>query len=267
MKIIIFKGGLGNQMFQYVFYHFLKKRGVENIAGYYGKKELGEHHGLQLTSVFHDIKLPSATLFSQLLIIWRKIIRKVNKKNLVIPRDIYSPERVVYDGYWHDEAFFDDQTPNLFKFNVELDSINTENLKTIVSNKSISVHIRRGDYLKFADIYGEICSLEYYNDAIAFFNENYKDNLFVFFSDDMNWVKENFKSLNAIYIENNNNDKSYLDMYLMSNCKHNIIANSTFSWWAAYLNKNIDKKVIMPSKWYNTEINTFNLYPSNWLKL
>ena len=93
------------------------------------------------------------------------------------------------------------------------------------------------------------------------------DSLFVFFSDDMYWVKQNFNKDDAIYVDWNTGRDSYVDMYLMSNCKHNIIANSTFSWWGAYLNKNDNKIVISPAKWFNTEINDIDIIPDNWIKI
>lgn len=266
MKIIVFKGGLGNQMFQYVFYNYLKKNNYKRIYGYYGRNELAAHNGLELARVFKHIHLPSSNIYSQFLVLVYKICRKLTGKNKELIHDEFVPSKTIFDGYWHNEHFLDQNTPNLFDFMSPYGEANEEILNQMKNKNSISIHIRRGDYLSNAGIYGNICDEEYYKKAIDFFGGDNSENLFVFFSDDIEWVKIQFGLRNAIYIDHNKNEKSYLDMYLMSQCSHNIIANSTFSWWGAYLNKNKNKIVIMPAKWYNTEVNSFNLYIDDWHK-
>jgi hypothetical protein len=113
--------------------------------------------------------------------------------------------------------------------------------------------------------YHPIQTIEYYQNAIKIIGE---ENHFVIFSDDIKWCEENFNFLkNKTFISGNTD---YEDLYLMSMCKHNIIANSTFSWWGGWLNCNIDKKVIIPSKWFgisNSHLNTNDLYCNKWIKL
>lgn len=255
-------------MFQYVFYNFIKKNSRYKVFGFYGKKEMSQHNGLELNKAFKNIELPKQSIISKLSVLLYKIKNKLLGSNLVFKRDSYYENNIIYDGYWHDLKFFEENTIDLFKFNEdEIDSINKKHLSEISKYNSVSVHIRRGDYINNASVYGNICTKDYYEKAINYFNERFDNNLFVFFSDDMAWVKENFNLTNALYIDNNKENKSYIDMYLMSKCNHNIIANSTFSWWGAYLNKNNNKTVVMPSKWYNTDINTFNLFIENWIKL
>lgn len=119
---------------------------------------------------------------------------------------------------------------------------------------SVSVHIRRGDYLlrKHSKIHG-LCSLEYYLQAIQFIKSKSKDPVFYFFSDDIPWARENFCNPSYKFVDCNSGSNSCLDLYLMSQCKHNIIANSTFSWWGAWLNRNKEKIVVAPSVWFNDQ--------------
>ena len=121
------------------------------------------------------------------------------------------------------------------------------------------MHVRRGDYLKFKDTHPP-CSVEYYNQAISSFSES---SIFLVISDDIEWCKENFLGDKFYFVEGN---EDYIDLYLMSLCKNNIIANSSFSWWAAWLNRNKEKIVIAPEKWFGNEVqyNTDNLLPSSW---
>ena len=115
-------------------------------------------------------------------------------------------------------------------------------------------------------LYSNICTIDYYKKAIDFLQNKEKDLYFYIFSDDMDWVKNNISISNALYIDWNKSENSWQDMYLMSQCKHNIIANSTFSWWGAWLNQNPNKLIIAPKKFLNT-IETPDLIPSDWIKL
>ena len=266
MKIIIFKGGLGNQMFQYVFFNYLKKRNFKKVYGYFGRRELAGHNGLEIANVFQNISLPKETFWSKIIVLTSKLLNKILSRNVVLKDDLFHKDDTIYDGYWHNIAFFDSNSANLFNFNTNLDLINSENLNKIKISNSIAIHVRRGDYLSHKNVYGDVCSQDYYRKSIGFFCEKFEDCTFVFFSDDMKWVKENFNMEGSIYIDNNSRENSYLDMFLMSNCKHNIIANSTFSWWGAFLNQNKNKIVIMPSRWYNNDVNNFNLFIDDWIK-
>lgn len=254
-------------MFQYVLYHYIKINEKSKVFGFYGKNEMSQHNGLELDIAFKNIKLPKQKLISYIYVLAYKLINKLSGSNKKLNRDIFDKYNIIYDGYWHDLRFFDEKTIDLFEFNDDIGLVNIEHINKFSKYNSISVHIRRGDYMNNASVYGNICTKEYYEKAINYFQDNFENNFFVFFSDDMEWVKENFNLTNALYVDNNKKDKSYIDMYLMSKCNHNIIANSTFSWWGAYLNKNKNKTVIMPSKWYNVDINIFNLFVQNWIKL
>lgn len=156
-------------------------------------------------------------------------------------------------GYFQNEDYFNpirEKILNLF----EIDTITKEKLYNkydfISKPKVCSIHVRRGNYLKLQHVH-PVQSLEYYQKCIANFDS---DTLFIIFSDDLSWCKENFNYLsNKLFIEGN---KDYEDLYLMSLCKNNIIANSSFSWWGAFLNQNPNKKVYYPSMWFNPSVRT-----------
>lgn len=140
-------------------------------------------------------------------------------------------------------------------------------LEKIQNTNSVSLHIRRGDYLQ-CERFIE-CSLKHYYDAIDYIEQQTaKKNLTIFcFSDDIQWVKENLKiNYETYFVDINKDINSYFDIELMRNCKHNIIANSSFSWWGAWLNENPNKIVIAPTQWYKNEP-LYDIIPTEWIKL
>ena len=147
---------------------------------------------------------------------------------------------------------------------------NKEVLEKIKSTEAVAVHFRRGDYTKkrVADKYGS-CSVEYYKNAVEYIAEKYPNPEIFFFSDDIEWVKENLKfPYNCSYVANNTGDKSFEDLRLMSCCKHNVIANSSFSWWGAWLNNNKDKIVVAPKKWLqDSSFAQDDIVPKAWIRL
>jgi len=147
-----------------------------------------------------------------------------------------------------------------------------DDLKKLYSHfefkNSVSIHVRRGDYLNNTHVY-PILDLYYYESSLKILNEIGINNPKIYiFSDDIMWCKSNFNFENQFFIENNDD---IIDLFIMSECENNIISNSTFSWWGAFLNKNPYKKVICPSIWFNNtnEIVNFkydDLIPENWIK-
>lgn len=179
-----------------------------------------------------------------------------NSQNYNYEANVLKIDDGYLDGYWQQEDYFKlirDELLNDYKFN-SVSGIELKNMLDIIEkNESVSIHIRRGDYAN-SSIYDNIANLEYYNEAINIIKSKVVNPVFFIFSDDIEWVKENMKISNSYIINFNRGLDSYKDMFLMSKCKHNIIANSTFSWWGAWLNINNNKIVIRPNKFLNTEV-------------
>ena len=164
---------------------------------------------------------------------------------------------MLLNGYFPSELYFKNHKNFIKKlFNVDT-SYNKFN--EIDLSKSVCIHVRRGDYKLYNQIF-HLLDIDYYNRSMEYFGKNFN---FVFISDDMGWVKENFKGDNIYYSELNDDIG---DFTLMTLCKHNIVANSTFSWWGAYLNKNNDNVTIRPKKWLVNHDCNF-IFPNEWIYL
>jgi len=270
MKIVWIHGGLGNQMFQYAFYCYLKANYSDvklDITKYEHDKC---HHGFELEKVF-NIKADLATLGEIELL-------KNSNKTFVQEKQYNYDKKILnlkgdryYKGLWQTEKYFKSITAKIrkeFEFKEPLLGKNAITVDKITAQNSLSLHIRRGDYLT-SDVHKGISNIRYYIKAIDLLKKRVKNPFLYIFSDDIDWVKQNFRfSLPSIYVDWNQGKNSYRDMQLMSLCKHNIIANSTFSWWGAWLNKNDQKKVIAPAKWFNYDfVNTNDVVPKEWLKV
>lgn len=265
MKIIHFNSGLGNQIFQYMFYQYLKSR-TRRLNGYYNPKWLQQHNGLEVDKVL-DVKLPKATVFSNTIAFLCRSIHLLDKKGIFFSSDnCYSPSAIYYSGYWQDLRFYRDLPKPKFR-NFKLNENNTWAKNLMLKTNSISIHIRRGDYLEeqTAKLMGNICTLEYYQKAIQKVKDCISDPVFFVFSDDSQWARNNIKENNLYFIDWNQGKDSFFDMYLMSICKGHIIANSSFSYWGAYLS---DKNIltIYPSKWYNGRPSP-PIAPKEWIAL
>jgi hypothetical protein len=174
-------------------------------------------------------------------------------------------KNLLLDGYFQSEKYFEEnknKIKSLFECEKELKILLFKKFSFITNEKTCSIHVRRGDYLKLSDHHPSQ-SLQYYEAAIENFD---KERLFVVFSDDIEWCKNEFKKIDKkfIFMEKNTD---YEDLYLMSFCNDNIICNSTFSWWGAWLNNNNNKKIIAPNKWFGPRIlfDTKDLIPKNWM--
>lgn len=171
------------------------------------------------------------------------------------------------NGYYQSDKYFEKYEADireLFSFDID---VKQEIREIITSNNTCSIHVRRGDYLNLPN-HHPVQDMNYYMRAIK---EMPKDSVFLIFSDDIKWCKENFPNLpeKFIFVEGN---KDYEDMYIMSRCNNNIIANSSFSWWGAWLNENPDKIVISPSKdnWFgpaHAHLNTIDIIPNGWIQI
>jgi hypothetical protein len=291
--IIVFSGGLGNQMFQYAFYLAKKKKGVDVYINTYSIRREGLHNGYELERLFGIKSDDESSLWVRIvrkLLIFRRKKRYKTISNIllwavkiftsikIIEEKGYSRFNseylkpcqgfVLYFGYWQSPFYFDafqNEIRNIFSFDkLQLSEKSELLLSTLRQNKSVAVHIRRGDFLPPFD--NITCSVAYYQKAISLIKAKIKDPLFVFFSDDLGWVKENIHLSNMVCVDWNQGINSWEDLFLMSQCKHNIIANSTFSWWGAWLNENEEKTVIAPSKFIKHE-ETPDIYPKDWITI
>lgn len=291
--IIRLQGGLGNQMFQYAFARILAEQNnvilkLDNsffdassleLSFTLRHFELGIFNNAYLQASASEIKsLKQSSFFDR---IKRKLGMCTSKiyeePSFGFHAEALSIKAPFYiKGYFQSYKYSENQMDfirKIFAFPLEsLDDINTALLYKLQSETTISVHVRRGDYItnkKTQQFHGN-CSLEYYSNAIALLASKNKIFTLVFFSDDREWVKEQFENLpySKIFVDYNNNENSWIDMLLMSSCSHNIIANSSFSWWAAWLNMHSKKTVIAPKNWYaNSEKNTNDLIPPQWIRL
>ena len=268
MKIVTIKGGLGNQIFQYLFYLQLKSKN-KKVKIYLDSKELKNHNGWELNKWFNIEKTNQSCWLYYYVFLLRlmnklKIIPKINERN-------YTKKGLLYDGYWQDKKFYMDSLDKLKIKKLIIPNKNQTIIKDMEmeTKETISIHIRRGDYMNTNNfpIYGNICTKEYYQKAISIIVSKIQNPIFYIFSNDINWVKDNLNFPNAIFIDWNNGEDSFYDMLLMTHCKHHIIANSTFSYWGAILSKHKNCINIYPSKWYNSTFPIPDIFPSNWIGL
>lgn len=291
MIIVQFHGGLGNQMFQYAFYNELKNRyphiSIKADLDCYIYEKHKVHNGYELEKIFNDIELDIATtkeilscdgsyerhkkgivdIIKKIIFNTRQRIKRkkgmsacVNEREWNLYNQLSEAELINKDlwlsGYW--------MNPNNciipeFTFKHKLEGKNLEIMEAIKNNNSVGIHVRRGDYVGTSfDVVGR----DYYMSAMGFLKNKYNDLMFYIFSDDKKYVEDMFAEYNNCEIVGNNvEEASYVDMELMSNCKHNIICNSTFSTWGALLNKNPDKIVIYP-KFY---LENISFAEGNWI--
>lgn len=285
MKTIRFLGGLGNQMFQYALYRAMQQSFPNVKADLQGFNGYELHNGFELERIF-KLQISKTTPFKSKLYnihekkwIYRKLRRVLNLRKSYFeeynlfsydPTILTSPKPAYLWGYWQNPAYFgaiEQQLRADFKFILPLDKKNQETLDRIQSSNSVSIHIRRGDYLT-DPLLGGLCNLKYYQEAIAMIETSVPSPKYFIFSNDIPWCREQLNLPTAEFIFWNQGSDSYIDMQLMTACKHNIIANSSFSWWAAWLNQNTNKTVICPRKWVNdAQINTSGIIPQSWISI
>ena len=288
MIIVKLKGGLGNQMFQYAF--------GKNIAIKHNTKlkfddrwfstqenSIGRQYGLNIFNISEDFATakeikkytlsnihfclnPLTRLFSR--------VNYVKEVNLQFSEEIFnSPDNTYLEGYWQSEKYFNEIREILlrdFSFRDEPDSLNKKWIARIQGANSVSVHIRRGDYVNnpATNKFHGLCDPEYYERGFKVIESRLESPEYYIFSDDISWVKKNLHFTSPSHFIEHNSGKPHEDLRLMLNCKHNIIANSSFSWWGAWGNTNPEKIVIAPQKWFNDPaIDTGDLVPEPWIRL
>lgn len=291
MDVVRFMGGLGNQMFQYAFLKSLEKKG-RNVVGSLGYYKLHpDQMQYELGDVFDNVHMKTETdeEFMKSYEQWCKIkdnskkreefernienrffwVEGVSEHGCYVP-DVYSTKNCAFVGYWQSYKYFKDLNEELrsqFRFSSDDDYL-TKLIKNVSSShRYVSVHVRRGDYIKKKELYGDICNDMYYQKAVEVMKKKIVDPIFILFCDDFKWC-QNQRIGNYEVIDRNcfAEYKNWYDMYIMSRCAGNIIANSSFSWWGAWQNQRRDKIVIAPSKWaHDSEYK--DICPEDWIRL
>ena len=285
-------GGLGNQMFQYAAARALSAAkgqplylDVSDFSGY------RLHNGFELSRVFNFKFETAEARHLRHVLGWRSCrpLRRMLKlpqmawlrgDHFVVephfhywPGFFVVPDDCYLAGYWQSEKYFksiEGIIRNEFSFNTPLAGMNAELANQIKGANAVSLHIRRGDYVQNARTLAThgVCSLDYYRTAIRYIAQRTEHPLFFLFSDDIAWVKDNLKiDFPCQHVDHNHGIESYNDMHLMSLCRHHIIANSSFSWWGAWLNSGADKIIVAPQKWFVNGKRVDDLFPQAWVTL
>lgn len=284
MVIIKLMGGIGNQLFQYALY---------KQFSYMGKDVLLDRSKSDVCNLSTDVtmidkyqvcpKYCSIKERNKLTDEGTSLLKRIRRKVLgVKTTQIYEKNYFVFDehimqiqdgyldGYWQSYKYFDEVRNRLIEEITPVERLNEDNqkiLNQILSYNSVAVHVRRGDYLELDEIYGGICTENYYHSAVSYMEKKLKNPHFFVFSNDLQWCKSFFGTDKSFfYVDVNDWNHGYLDLYLMKNCQHNIIANSSFSWWGAYLNDHSDRIIISPKRWINNCISE-DIIPSEWIRI
>lgn len=293
MIVVRLFGGLGNQMFQYAFALSLSKAHKQPF--FIDTREFQESCNRDTLRFFELNKynisaqvilkerLSSYKLARHPLLyrIFRKLAKKLpfgflgyyREQNFSYDNSILKTISTGYiDGHWQSYKYFENfRTEIVLQFRPQhLDNQNQKIANQISTSNAVSLHVRRGDYItnQHAKQHHGSCTLDYYYNAIKKLEKNTSDLHFFLFSDDPKWVQENLKINHPLTIMDFNGAKNaHLDMFLMTFCKYHIIANSSFSWWGAWLSNSPDKKVYAPKNWFNSGQSTDDLIPEEWERI
>lgn len=280
-------GGLGNQMFQYAFGYAASREASAqlklDISGFddyplrnYALGCFCLESSFATNNEIEELKFKPQGFLKKILSAKRDV-SKFYYQELHFHYDkntLSRKEKRYYHGYWQSEKYFSQyrkELIELFQLKKALGTSASVYLEDIQSSNSVSLHVRRGDYVtdsKTNTVHGT-CSLDYYKKAIAQVLETNPNAKFFVFSDDLNWCVQNFGFIQEVaFVKLDDTASDYEEMYLMSQCKHNIIANSSFSWWGAWLNQSPNKMVVAPKRWFTDEsINTNDLIPESWIRI
>ncbi len=256
MIISKIQGGLGNQMFQYAHGRYLSKK--YNTKLYIDTRFYNYTNDRKfLLDKFKNVDIDSNLDMIDVIYPIHVIQDDFNYKELVNPIDC----NYYLDGYWQSEKYFNQIRSTIIDDFTPIDNFDTSKIPLLESN-TVSIHVRRTDYITSKG-YHPVQEISYYEEALDIIKDY---DYILCFSDDINWCKENLKFNNIVFM---GPFTEVHDMFIMSMCKNNIIANSTFSWWSAWLNKNPDKKVIAPKKWFGDHVNmnTNDIIPEKWISI
>jgi hypothetical protein len=284
-------GGLGNQFFQYalgrrlslerqvplkldISWFATQSKRTYQLNHYKINAELTEPKEIQ--DITHSTQLD---LFSHFFCLFQRFLpnyhrRLINENGSGFdPNILRASNNVCLVGYWQSEKYFKQIEYIIhdeLRLREELHPINASIMKQIRTCRAVSLHVRRGDYLEPNYLhYFYHCDPGYYRKAMDLILHNFPDVHFFIFSEDLEWAKHNITTeTNISYVENNQLDRDWETVYLMSQCQHHIIANSSFSWWGAWLNQNPDKIVIAPEIWLTShKLSGVDRIPEKWIQI
>ena len=281
------QGGLGNQLFQYA--------AARRLAIQHGCQLVVDHHWFDhprpretprpLELNRYPVAMRLATPYellrwTPLRSRWGRYLKPLMPMDLRrehghgVNREVLSaPANSYLSGFWQSEAYFVDIREQLLQELTPIEHPGPKDLAVMDRmqlGESVCVHVRRGDYVSLASAtaYHGLCSLDYYLKAIEYVAERVPSPTLFVFSDDPEWTKAHLKSpFPTHYVDHNPSEKAFQDLRLMSLCRHHIIANSSFSWWGAWLSAHLDGLVIAPERWYAVDRPTPDLIPARWTRL
>ena len=276
-------GGLGNQMFQYAVGRYLAYKNQTalklDISSY--KSDKKRHYSLDCFNIIENFALSSeiarfkkrgiSRLMEKFKPYYRHSFIEEASNPCFDPSVLKISDNAYLEGYWQSEKYFK-EIENIIhqEFTLKPKQQNATDkklLQIIEKTESVAIHIRRKDYILSKTHW--VCPLNYYYSAIKKLAKVAKNPHFFIFSDDIEWAKNNLElNYPVTFVSKPGETKDYEEIILISKCKHQIIANSSFSWWGAWLNKSPDKIVIAPQKWFNDpNRNTKDLIPKQWIKM
>ena len=295
MKAIVAFGGLGNVMFLYALVCAYREKGIKSFL-FMSDTNLA-HHSSEFEKIFPNAsQWRGLNFMERMCVMICKQLRKIHYKKYRIPHkflffpfgvsryDHFSPMTFfpqVFDnlnkneyliGMFQSYKYFEDCKDAIYKdfqFSETLLSDATQKMAyRMGGGNSVSLHVRRGDYMNsnYYHILGKVCDIDYYQRAIEEIKKRVSNPKFFVFSDDKEYVAKNLLIEDAVYVDFNYGKDSWQDMYLMTQCHHHIIANSTFSWWGAWLGQHKDKIVVAPSRWF-ASLKYDEIIPSEWIRV
>lgn len=280
MIIVKLIGGLGNQMFQYAAGRSLaqiNKTDLKIDLSGYEHQEAFVSKRQYMLSIFNIIEnFATAREISDFTKgwLWKRKFHVKEKGIDFNPQVLKQTGHVYLDGYWQSEKYFRnlaDVIKKEFTFKFRPDKENARMLAHIGAVPSVSIHVRRGDYVKdkATTKFHGVCDINYYRRGLAIVTRRVKKPTLFIFSDEPDWVKKNMKfDYPTVYVTHNAGKADHEDMRLMMACQHNIIVNSSFSWWGAWLNSNPNKVVIAPKRWFAAqEVKVEDRIPSRWIPI
>lgn len=282
MFIVKLKGGLGNQLFQYSFGRLMSVKRDEifkldkDVLGSLGDTQ--REYSLDNFNISASIASPEEVARAKYPYgLLSKICRFISFKFLRIfhigyEKNILKSKAKYFDGFFQSYRYLDPIRSELLREISIKGGIRRELgvlIDDMASSNSVSIHVRRGDYVENKKTKKDhfVCNDDYYKKAISLITNKVEKPRFFIFSDDINWVKENFSLSNVIFVSDQGLS-DYEELILMSHCKHNIIANSSFSFWAAWLNNNGNKIIIAPKIWNRRYDKHYkDLAPLEWIRI